>query len=182
MKIGRSKTAQIAWDFVVMEDGETGENWVDQCTIDGGNVVHDDFSAAMENLSIHGLLIAEQIKLMPESAKTGTMYVDAMGTQWPMRPAEKAILDDTKVTGYSLGGDDDDEGVVIILQRKMATGKVLNITTPFTKLASDEPEYQYTSELAEALAVVEREAVAYLEGKKAPNPQLEMFGDGTGIE
>ncbi len=86
------------------------------------------------------------------------------------------------VTGISLGGHDEHEGVTVVAQKKLKSGKVLNLVTPFTRFVDDEnPDaYPYGFELASAVGVVESEASLFLGGKKAQNAQLELnFGEDS---
>lgn len=77
---------------------------------------------------------------------------------------------DYTTTGFVIGGDG--AGVTLIGQKETRTGKVVNITTPFTKFDPDAEQYSDCNELSEAVWNVVREAQLYLEGKSA---QFSLF-------
>lgn len=81
------------------------------------------------------------------------------------------------VTGISLGGSDEYAGVTIVAQRKLKSGKVFNMITPFTRFSDDEnPDaYPHGFELASLVSAVEANAREYLAGKHAAGVQLELF-------
>lgn len=81
------------------------------------------------------------------------------------------------VTGISLGGSDEYAGVTIVAQRKLKSGKVFNMITPFTRFSDDEnPDaYPHGFELASLVSAVESHARDYLAGKHAASLQLELF-------
>jgi len=81
------------------------------------------------------------------------------------------------VTGISLGGSDEYAGVTIVAQRKLKSGKVFNMITPFTRFSDEEnPDaYPHGFELASLVSAVEANAREYLAGKHAAGVQLELF-------
>lgn len=122
---------------------------------------HDDFKAAMESLKPHALCISEMID-----------HVKAVDEQ---------ILSKVEVTGISIGGHDEHEGVTIIAQRKLKHNRVLNIITPFVKFQDEHCPYAFSDELFACVNNVLYEAEQYLiHGKKQPSPQLEIaFEEGN---
>jgi hypothetical protein len=139
----------------VIEDPEHGPS-INELTLKGGYPVHQDLIDAMKGLNHHLMDICEQnhIALDEES--------------------QKRITANIVVTGYSIGGSDEDEGVVLIGQRGLDNGQVLNLISPFTKWESD---YKGATDLYGEIAMVNQECIAYINGKHAPNPQLEMDFD-----
>ena len=82
------------------------------------------------------------------------------------------VWKDFTVTGFSIGGSGDNEGVTLIGQKKLSTEKILNITTPFEKWEGS--EYSFISELADAIESCKHEVEQYLNGKMAPPAQQEL--------
>lgn len=80
------------------------------------------------------------------------------------------------VKGFSIGGNDENEGVTVSGFKDGEYG-IVNLNTPFTKWESD--DYGYASELAEDIQACVYEVEQYLfEGKRAPEQQLAMdFGE-----
>ncbi len=132
----------------------------------GDNAIHDDLKSAFAKLTPHLALIAEMVD-------------DVDSTRFD-KFISGVITDDTlaemfkyfKVTGFSIGGSGESEGVTLIGQKELTTSKILNITTPFTKW--DDGDYKYVSELAEAIESCKHEVIEYLNGKMAPPAQVEM--------
>lgn len=88
--------------------------------------------------------------------------------------SDMLILSSIRATGYAIGGGDDETaGATVIAKRKLASGKVLNLTAPFTRFEG-ENGYKYAGKLAEDIEMVAQEAILYLQGKHAPDLQLEM--------
>lgn len=73
--------------------------------------------------------------------------------------------DDYEITGFVIGGGDEGEGVTLIGNKKLSTGKVLNLNAPFAEFFGD--EYPYAGELYEAIEKCIQEAEEYLNGKSA---------------
>lgn len=79
-----------------------------------------------------------------------------------------------EVTGITIGGSDEHEGVVIIAKKRLKHNKVVNLITPFTKWEDEHNGYTYDSLLRVVCFDILGESKLYLEGKYAPNPQLEI--------
>ena len=119
---------------------------------DGENTVHDDLKKAFEKLNPHLGLLAEMIKTKVDN----------------LEDLSPEIHRDFSVTGFTDSGD----GVVLTGTKMLSRGKVLNITTPIERW--EDSDYQYISELAEAIEACKYEAEEYLNGKMAPPQQQEM--------
>jgi len=72
------------------------------------------------------------------------------------------------------GGSDEHRGATVIAQRKLRSGKVLNLISPFTKFDSETSDYVHCYELDACCEGVVSEVNFYLGGKYAPDPQLEL--------
>lgn len=134
----------------IIDDPEQGPV-INTFKLNGGNKPHQDLKDSLKNLRFHAAMICEQVP-----AKT---------------KHEDGALEHYSVTGFSIGGSDENEGVTIIAQRKLASGQVLNLIAPFTKWES---EYKHTTDLYPDVAIVLQECLNFLNGKYAPNPQLEL--------
>lgn len=91
---------------------------------------------------------------------------------------DESLLEKFHVSGYSIGGKEEEEGITI---KGYRTGKRGNTTlnTPFTRFDSeDDKAYILIADLQEKLASLEFEVLKYLiEGKRAPDPQGSLFDE-----
>jgi len=146
--------------FYSQEKGGVSSNY--QATING--LVHQDLAEALDKLKAHLCLITELINpvllggpaAIREQLSKGTLH-------------EHEAFDGFYCTGLSLSSD----GVVLIGGRKLSTGKVLNITAPFT-LMTDEGDYLFWIDLDNQVQAVITETELLLEGKMGVE-QLELF-------
>lgn len=122
--------------------------------------VHQDLKDSFQNLHKHLAVLCDQVKVKGRSLEA--FNHDSFGL--------------FSVSGFTIRGNEDNEGVVISGHRDGQYGNV-NLNTPFTKY--DDEEYPFTSELAEQIEAAVYEVEQYLfEGKKAPDRQLAFdFGD-----
>lgn len=123
---------------------------------EGDNAIHDDLRAAFKKLHPHLALISEMISMGFDSLED---YNDKL---W----------EDYTVTGFSIGGSGDNEGVTLIGQKKLSTDKILNLTTPFEKWENS--QYKFIGDLADAIESCKHEVEQYLNGKMAPPAQQEL--------
>lgn len=81
-----------------------------------------------------------------------------------------------EVQGISLSGLDTDDGskVTIIARKRLKNNFIFAINTPNTTLI-DEEKYPLAEDLDKKCAAVRKEAIAYRDGKHAPEPQIDMF-------
>lgn len=126
-------------------------------TVEGKNLVHGDLKAAFKALTGHMVILCELREAKEESA-----------------PHELNDLNTVEVTGYSIGGTDEDEGVTLIGKRFLKSKKVLNLITPFTKFANENEEYPYSYELMDAINLCGYEVEQYLTAKKWAIVQQEL--------
>jgi hypothetical protein len=82
------------------------------------------------------------------------------------------------VTGISIGGDGEHEGVTIIAKRQLRNKRILNIITPFVKFQDEVAPYDYEAELSAHVSDIVYEIEAYIAGKHGAGAQLKMnFGE-----
>lgn len=131
--------------------------------VEGKNIVHGDLRAAFKNLVGHIAILCELREAKEESL-----------------PDELKDLSTVEVTGYSIGGTDEDEGVTLIGKRFLQSKKVLNLIAPFTKFANENEEYPHSFTLLQAIEACNYEAEQYLTAKKWGIVQQELpFDDGA---
>ena len=124
-----------------------------------GGKVHEDLLTAFEDLRIHLASKCEEGEYSD--------FVDNLDK-----------LDNFKVTGISLSGDTEHEGVVITGQKRLSTNEVLVLNTPYIKLNPDNTNYNHVKELDFAIKAVLSEVSQHiLDGKKAPSNQLSIFNE-----
>lgn len=136
-------------------------------------IAHDDLRGAFKLLRVHLAFMCdlreavnlnfdeyleEQMRVQPKT------YVD---------PLEKIT-----VTGFTISGGEDGEGIVITGTKQIGM-KVLNLNTPFTRF--EDLDYPYTAELQQSILFCCDEIKEYLNGKAAMK-QLDMFEETTPAE
>ncbi len=160
---------EIEYDEII-NDPEQGPV-INTFKLKGGNRPHDDLKKAFEVLRFHTAMICEQVPPCPEmTVSNKKKEITAMLNALHDHEIVKAIT----VSGFTIGGSDENEGVTLIGQRALKSGQVLNLVAPFTKWESD---YKYAADLYPEVAVAIQECLEYLKGKYAPNPQLELSLD-----
>lgn len=132
--------------------------------------VHEDLSNAFKALHKHLPILCDYVKatkIKPE------MFGQADHTfDWVV---------DFEVTGFSIGGSDEHEGVVLIGNKSLKSGKQVNLTSPFIKF-NDEEEYRYCGELSSDIYGCIYEVKEYLFNKKrAPKAQLALELEFEGV-
>lgn len=130
------------------------------------NLVHQDLKDAYNKLKVHLAFLSEFVNEKPfkdDLFETGEIF----------RHLE---FEKFKVTSFTIGGDGEYEGVTVTGRRTLKGNKILNINTPFTMFADQEHsenyifQYQLFSDVSQCI----EEVIAYIGGKHAPNPQLEI--------
>ena len=131
----------------------------DTVTIEGKNLVTKDLLQTFSALVPHITFLCEQ----REAYRLERM--DELPNE---------IYTNLDVTGYSVGGSADSEGVTLIGKRFLGTKKVLNLCAPFTMFESENEEYTYAFELKEAIEACSFEVEEYLFNKKWAVVQQEL--------
>jgi hypothetical protein len=126
----------------------------------GGGLVHDDLKKAFENLRLHLVFLCDQV---PEHELIEHAY-------------EQPELSKFMATGYSIGGHDDNEGIVITGHKKLPYKRLLSLSTPFTRFKekTDNTDYFFRYRLRPDLDFLEKEIKEYMVGKRAVGPQQEF--------
>ena len=131
----------------------------DNVTIEGKNLIHKDLRAAFNELIPHLAFLCEQ------KEADGKDSIDEL-------PEE--IFSTFEVTGYTVSGSDDNEGVVLVGKRFLKSKKVLNLIAPFTMFNNENEEYTYAFELEQAIEACSYEVEQYLFEKKWAVVQQEL--------
>ena len=168
------KKAKIKNLKLVCEYTEPGREARNQVSKDCGTLVHDDMLAAFKLLDIHLGLLCEQLEM-------GVLLDDDMAEELDianhhrMEYHHEQMLRKIVCTGFSIGGEDEHEGITLIGLRTLSNGKKLNLISPFQKWQDDFEPYDHSYMLSKAIQKCNEEIGLYLlEGKCAPNPQLEL--------
>lgn len=135
---------------------------------ESNSLVHNDLRNAMQKLAKHVAIMADT------SESVNIKYLIDLGNDFS---DISEGLDDIKVTGVVLTGDERPEGVMIIAQKKIGP-KVLNLLTPNMKF-EEAAFYRWMEDLEVDLQGIEYEAHEYVFGNKYAIKQLEMeFEEG----
>ena len=160
-KIKKVKIKSNSLEVELTETHETeGGPVTNEVIMKCAGLVHDDLRKAITKLALHMIVICDLRK--SELINDDTFTHDDISD-----------FDEYKVHGFSTGGEDEHEGVVLIGSRKFTSGKVLNITTPFTKYSDENFPYEYEAELYNDIEACVFETELYLQGKYAVK-QLEL--------
>lgn len=88
---------------------------------------------------------------------------------------EENAISNFKVTGFTIGGSNEHEGVTLVGRKGLANNRVLNLVAPFTKWEDEHNGYEASYELKILIDKACDEAVEYLNMKMKPNPQQSLF-------
>jgi hypothetical protein len=136
---------------------------------------HNDLLILLDLLKPHLAVLCEQVENMLEiTSHENISLVDELflGKETVNQP--HPILSKLKVTGFTIGGSDEHEGVTLIGRRMLANNRVLNLVSPFCKWEDEHNGYEYSYELAAIISNLQNEVIEYLNGKKAPAVQLSL--------
>lgn len=125
--------------------------------------VHADLTEAFRALHKHLPILCDYVKAEKiDTERFGTVKPDY---DW---------VTEFEVTAFTISGNDEHAGVVLIGNKSLKEGKQVNLVTPFVKF-SDVDFYRFGEELASDIEVCIFEVKEYLfNGKKAPKQQLEI--------
>ena len=178
MKLTKEETLEINYDEILTEEGQ--DPIINHITLVGGHKAHPDVVEAIKRLTIHGAIICEQIKPAKQGKGQTTVSPGGAVVAIPIKldADQLAILDSCQVYGFTIGGDDEKPGAILSMKRRLANNQMIIINSPFAEF-DKENGYKYRSKLAEDIESACQEGILYLEGKKAPDPQLDMFETQT---
>lgn len=166
-EIRKAKIKKRSLEVELRETEDTSNGpVVNEITMKCSGLATDDLLTAFAKLALHLILVCDMRKA--ELINPDTFESDDL-----------SAFDDYSITGFTIGGEDDNEGVVLIGSRRFESGKVLNIVTPFTPFTDDQDPYEYEAELYNDIQACIYEVEQYLDGKYAIK-QLEMSFDEDG--
>jgi hypothetical protein len=143
-------------EYVEELQGHSKKDTKLSCTVP----VHDDLKDAFGVLHKHLAILCDEVTTPTKAKYEGLECIEFT------------------VKGFSIGGNDENEGVTITGAKEGKYGLV-NLNTPFTKWTST--DYPYAAELAADIETAVYEVNEYLfNGKRAPERQLEMEFEGMG--
>lgn len=145
---------------VEYEEKNAGQRDPDKFKRDRPYFVHPDLIAALDKLKPHMAAICEQFQL--------TEFED-----------DPKLLDKFSITGITLSGDGEHEGVVISGNRHVANNLLVSMNTPFIKFDPNHSFYSYSEDMLELVRNIETEVEAYLNGKFGSDNQYTMFSEET---
>lgn len=126
--------------------------------------MHDDLKQAFKNLAIHLAIM--------------TGYVSSKQVKDIETPKEE-LTEKFFVTSYSIGGTDEDQGVVISGHHKLPNGKAVILNIPFERFnVKEESRYVFMDDLQERLDRVEVELKAFFDGSKRGQEQQQKLDFG----
>ncbi len=138
----------------------------DTVTVEGKNIVTKDLTNAFRKLVPHLTMLCEQKE---------ASHADRMDE---LTDEMYSVLE---VTGYSIGGSDNSEGVTLSGKRFLKSKKVLNLNAPFTMFDNENEEYKYAFELQQEIEACNYEVEQYLFNKKWAIVQQELPFDGEAV-
>lgn len=142
--------------FLAYEYVEKTDNYENKIATSSDAPIHEDLRSAFQSLVPHFTFLTEETKDFNLDEETLAKF---------------------KVTGFTIGGSGDTEGIVISGHKKLESGKVVNFNTPFQIF--DDEEYAYGDDLRGDVEHLKNEVYEYMEGKQAPKMQVGTldFGD-----
>lgn len=155
VKIHSNQRGELKYKRV---EGDGATSNVDKETPD--KKVHKDFSDTLLALRVHfGILCG---------------YITAKEVKDPKSYMHE--IDSFHVSGFSVAGEEEDEGIVITGHRILKpSGKAIILNSPFTRFNEDDAtRYKHMDALIEAVKEAKDEAVKYLGGKYEMEVQLAL--------
>jgi hypothetical protein len=143
-------------EIIDTKDGTIYNDVVKTC----GSVVHQDLQNAFDGLKLHLVKICD------------LRFADVIDRN-EIGDFDMSLLNEYTITGFSIGGHDENEGVTIVGNKKLKSGKVLNICAPFTKFWDEFAPYELETFLRKSVDNCIDEVGKYLTGKSAVT-QTEM--------
>jgi hypothetical protein len=162
---------------VTFEENFTESNYSNNVTKKCSQIVHADLKKALDRLKIHMVIVCEQkeaeellSELHRDDSDEAMKYFEEFDTE---------RLANYLVTGFSIGGSDENQGVTLIGQKLLASGQVLNLISPFVKY-EDNDGYEFAAELSSDIEAACYEVEQYLFGEKWGIKQAQIDFDSPG--
>lgn len=149
IKLYPGNTAKI--QYIVDKDYEVTAEWKKR-------IAHEDFTNAMSALTPY-------LYEMCEMGVLSLRHTDA--------ELDGLLLKGYEATQIVFGGSDESYGCTLVGRKTLAGNRVLNLVAPFISFIDDD-RYMNVDKLQGAAMKAYNEAVDYINGKTAPDPQLEL--------
>lgn len=147
IKLYPGNTAKI--QYVVDKDYEVTAEWKKR-------IAHEDFTKALKALT----------PFLFELCEMGIVtHTDA--------ELDGALLKDYESTQIVFGGSGESYGCTLVGKKTLTGNRVLNLVAPFISFIDDD-RYMHVDKLQVAAMKAYNEAVEYINGKTAPDPQMEL--------
>lgn len=130
-----------------------------KCSYEHDAPPRKEFKEAFQKLSTHAAIIGEYIAI----------------TDIDIEQPDPEKIKDFNVSGFTVVGEDKDEGVILTAQKTLKSQKILTFNTPTVRF-NDESEnaYPYLNELQSCIAVCKERVRDYLNGQHADDPQTKL--------
>ena len=169
VKLGDDLGVDVTYHEKTMNEGST--YWIENTK---RNMIprHNDMDVVAEKLRIHVARIFGLLAL--------GLYKDEKDMSEREKQLLETIIDDIKIIGLTISGDEDKQGVAISAKKKVFGNKVIILNTP-NMLFSDE-KYDFCYELGEIIKDFTKEVWEYLFKRKYAQLELafeEVEGEQT---
>ena len=144
--------------------------------IDGDNNATVEVTEKLPYI-VHPDLITTFIKLRKHMSKLCDLREGDVLNEDNFESFNAEDLSNLFVSSFTISGDDENEGVVITGGKKLASGKVINLNTPFTRFTDEVDTYLFEDDLYVDIQACIYEIEEYLKGKFAVK-QMEIPFDG----
>lgn len=135
--------------------------------MDEAPVAHDDLVNAIAKLAPHYSIMSGYV------AATKIKDIDKFA---------EPVVETFHPNGFSIGGKDEDQGIVITGNHDMEGTSPINLNTPFRRFNQDEGRYKFMDQLILLVTYAKEEAKLYIDGKIKKDPQLELQMPAGGVD
>lgn len=143
-KVKLVKRETLEWQLEKAEGGKRSE--------DSKEIVHEDLKTAIDALRIHWAILCGYVQ--PAQVKD-------------IETPPEDLVNDIHIHGFSFGGDDGAEWIIITGHKILSTKKAVNVNTPMTRFEEDEKTaYVFIDDLEEKRARIDKEVRAYIDKSK----------------
>lgn len=169
IKKAKIKNRALEVELTESYESESGGDVLNEVTKKCSQLCHNDMLKALDDLRPHLIIICE-------TAESNTLHDVLSLTDFDFSQIDGDMLKNVIVTGFVRTTTDASEGVMIIGQKKVAHGKILNLVSPFILFEDPSAPYIYETDLKVAIDKAVSEVGKYLDGKVA-NEQLKIDFD-----
>lgn len=162
-------------------DHTVAANTTDSVTRKSQVPVHDDLIASFRDMNVHLAIVCEEIHPddITDIDNLPELDLDPELTEEDQDPLALKLSRFT-VSSFKVVGNGENEGVILTGQKRLSTNDYVKLETPVVKWHSD---YAFVNELHVAIFNAVEEIEQYMNGKQAPQRQMEMvFEEGDGLE